>query len=402
MTLSEELLWRGQLKDKTFDDPAWLDTPRTFYLGADAGSADSLTIGNLAVYMMARRLVDAGWTPILLVGGATSRIGDPGGKDSERDLVSEKEIDRNIEGIRGQVEQLFAGRPFTVVNNYDWFKDINYLDFLRDVGKHFSMSELISRDFIAQRMGQGGGGISYAEFSYSLIQGYDYYHLATDYNVELQIGGSDQWGNMLSGVPLIRKKINKEVHAASMPLVINKSTGKKFGKSEEGAVWLDAAKTSVYKFYQFWLNVDDAGVEEYLKIYTLLNKDEIADVLQGDTAGRRAQKVLAYETTKLVHGADRANEVVNVTSVLFGDMMVNDLSDAEVDKLAGEIPAVHAGKTLVEVLQEAGVVSSGGEARRLIQGGGVSINGAKAAEDRAIDELSLVKKGKNTFILVRP
>jgi len=256
--LSDDLQWRGLIKDKTFDDVTWLDSPKTFYLGSDC-SSDSLTVGNLAIFMLARRLTEAGWKTVLLVGGATSLIGDPGGKDEERNLKSREEIAANVAGIKAQVQRLFANQEFTLVDNYDWFKDIGYLEFLRDVGKHYSMTELVQRDYIASRMGEGGGGISYAEFSYSLIQGYDFWHLFKNHGVEMQIGGSDQWGNILSGVPLIRKKEGKEVHAFSMPLVINKTTGKKFGKSEAGAIWLDPARTSPTQMYQFWINTDDTA-----------------------------------------------------------------------------------------------------------------------------------------------
>ena len=253
MSLSEDLTWRGLIKDKTFGGVAWLDEPKTFYLGVDA-SADSLTVGNLAVLMLARRLIDAGWKAVLLVGGATSLIGDPGGKEEERELKSRQEVLSNVEAIKAQVNKLFAGQHFTPADNYDWFKDVGYLEFLRDVGKHFSMTELMQRDFITERIGEQGSGISYAEFSYSLIQGYDFWQLHKNHDVVLQIGGSDQWGNMLSGVSLVRKKEGKEAHAFSMPLVVNKATDRKFGKSEGGAVWLDPAKTSPTQFYQFWIN----------------------------------------------------------------------------------------------------------------------------------------------------
>src|SRR5581483_6462207 len=212
MKLSDDLKWRDLIKDKTFDDLSWLDKPQTFYHGVDA-SAPSLTIGNLAALLLARRLIDAGWKSILLVGGATSLIGDPGGKASERELKPRDEIADNVEAIKKQVSILFAGQDFISVDNYDWFKEILYLDFLREVGKHFSMSELMQRDFVVERMGEGGSGISYAEFSYSLVQGYDFWHLFKEYGAKLQIGGSDQWGNMLSGVSMIRKKENQEVHA---------------------------------------------------------------------------------------------------------------------------------------------------------------------------------------------
>jgi tyrosyl-tRNA synthetase len=411
MTLSEELQWRGQIKDKTFEDVKWLDQPKTFYLGVDC-SSDSMTIGNLAVFMTARRLLDAGWKTVLLVGGATSLIGDPGGKDSERDLKTREEIQANVAGIKAQVQRLFADKEFTLVDNYDWFKDVGYLEFLRDIGKHYSMTELLQRDFIATRIGESGSGISYAEFSYSLIQGYDYWHLNKKYGVELQLGGSDQWGNMLSGVPLIRKRENKIVHALSTPLVINKTTGVKFGKSEDGAVWLDEKRTSPYKLYQFWLNVDDEGVEEYLKIYTLLSKDEIEKIMvefENDKAGRLAQKTLAYEVTKLVHGQAAADSIVRITKVLFGGGDLADISSEDVDQMKSELPTVASkdGDLLAGVVQQAGLASSLGEARRFMEQNGVALNGQKVGpdyvltqDDRKVAGSALLRRGKNNYALI--
>lgn len=405
MTLSEELQWRGQIKDKTFDDTAWLDSPKTFYLGVDC-SSDSMTIGNLAVFMTARRLLDAGWKTILLVGGATSLIGDPGGKDSERDLKTREEIQDNVSAIKAQVQRLFAGKEFTLVDNYDWFKDVGYLEFLRDIGKHYSMTELLQRDFIATRIGEGGSGISYAEFSYSLIQGYDYWQLNKAHGVELQLGGSDQWGNMLSGVPLIRKKENKEVHALSTPLVINKTTGVKFGKSEDGAVWLDEKQTSVYKFYQFWLNVDDVGVEDFLKIYTLLSKPELEKIMvefDNNKAARLAQKTLAYEVTKLVHGEEKADAVVNASSVLFGVEDFLTIGDKEVQVLRDELPATDVSDDLYQMLVDTGLATSKSEARNFHASGAVSINGQKTLPDQEINfkpGANLLKRGKNSFAIV--
>lgn len=405
MTLSEELQWRGQIKDKTFDDTAWLDSPKTFYLGVDC-SSDSMTIGNLAVFMTARRLLDAGWKTILLVGGATSLIGDPGGKDSERDLKTREEIQDNVSAIKAQVQRLFAGKEFTLVDNYDWFKDVGYLEFLRDIGKHYSMTELLQRDFIATRIGEGGSGISYAEFSYSLIQGYDYWQLNKAHGVELQLGGSDQWGNMLSGVPLIRKKENKEVHALSTPLVINKTTGVKFGKSEDGAVWLDEKQTSVYKFYQFWLNVDDVGVEDFLKIYTLLSKPELEKIMvefDNNKAARLAQKTLAYEVTKLVHGEEKADAVVNASSVLFGAEDFLTIGDKEVQVLRDELPATDVSDDLYQMLVDTGLATSKSEARNFHASGAVSINGQKTLPDQEINfkpGANLLKRGKNSFAIV--
>lgn len=408
MKLSEDLAWRGLVKDHTFDDVAWLDTPRAFYLGQD-GSADSLQIGNLAIVLVARRLAEAGWKPVLLVGGATSLIGDPGGKDDERDLKSYEVVAHNVDCIRGQVEKLFAGCEFTVVNNYDWFKDLGYLQFLRDVGKHYSMTELVQRDFIATRMGEGGGGISYAEFSYNLIQGYDYWHLFKNHGVELQIGGSDQWGNMLSGAPLIRKKEAQEgreteVHAFSMPLVINKTTGKKFGKSEGGAIWLDPAKTSPTQMYQFWINVDDLGVEDYLKIYTFLSRQEIEGIMlehRADPAKRLAQRRLAEAVTELVHGAAERDTAVQVTQVLTGQQPVGSLSDEAMNALRREIPAVPALSisTADHVLVDAGLAGSLTEARRLINEKAVTINGRRVTENAFVDSdfrngRALLRRGK--------
>jgi tyrosyl-tRNA synthetase len=386
MTLSEELTWRGQIKDKTFDDIAWLDTPQTFYLGADAQSADSLTIGNLAVFMMARRMKKHGWNAVLLVGGATSLIGDPGGKDSERALKPREEIEQNVAAIKGQVERLFSGMDFTLVDNYDWFKDIGYLEFLRDVGKHYSMTELVQRDFIAARMGEGGEGISYAEFSYSLIQGYDYWHLYKNHGVVLQIGGSDQWGNMLSGVPLIRKKEGAEVHALSMPLVINKATGKKFGKSEEGAVWLDANKTTPTAFYQFWINVDDEGVEDYLKVFTELSKDEIDRIVEGHNSNRAeriAQTHLAREVTRLVHGENPMELAAIVTNYLVGQKPIGEADVEVLEEIRKEIPSttVEATGAVADVLVEVGLASSLTEARRFLTERAIAINGVKIDRD---------------------
>ena len=405
MKLSEELVWRNQIKDKTFTDISWLDDPKTFYLGVDCSSS-SMTIGNLAVFMTARRLLDHGWKAVLLVGGATSLIGDPGGKDDERQLKSREEIQANVKSIKQQVARLFSGKEFTPVDNYDWFKDVGYLEFLREVGKNYSMTELLQRDFIATRIGEGGSGISYAEFSYSLIQGYDYWHLNKTLGVELQIGGSDQWGNMLSGVPLIRKKENKEVHAFSTPLVVNKATGKKFGKSEDGAVWLDENLTSVYRFYQFWLNVDDEGVEEYIKTYTLLSKEEVEKIMVefiSDKAGRLAQRTLAYEVTRLVHGQEKADAVVNASNILFAGENFLSAGDKEINVLRGELPSVAVGSDLYQLLVDSGLAGSKSEARNFHASGAISVNGQKTLPDQEIiwkSGANLLKRGKNSFAIV--
>lgn len=404
MTLSEELQWRGFINQTTFSDLKQLDDgPRTFYHGFDA-SADSQTVGNLAAMMFDMVFIRHGYKAILLAGGATSLVGDPGGKESERQQQTVETITSNVAAARMELERVFRGHEFTLVNNLDWTKDLNVLDFLRDIGKHFAMSSLIQRDYIAARLGEGGSGISYTEFSYTLLQGFDYLHLFDTHGATLQLGGSDQWGNCLSGVDLIRKARGATVDVITLPLVINKSTGKKFGKSEDGAVWLNAAKTSVYKYYQFWLNIDDEGVADYLKIYTTLNKDEIDAIMAehtSDPSKRHAQRRLAEESTSIVHGVERMKSVQKVTEVLFGGRALSELDEQDLEELAKEIPTAQVGSTLAQVLVEAGAASSNGDARRLIESGAVSINGVKADADATIEQPALVKKGKNSFILVR-
>ena len=403
MKLSEELQWRGFYNQTTFEQADELDDRQfTLYLGTDP-TGDSLHVGHLSVYMMVRQFLERGHKVVLLVGGGTGVVGDPGGKTDERTLLSLEQVDVNAKALAGQVSRLFSGKDFMLVNNYDWLKDVSILAFLRDVGKHFSMSQLVQRDFIATRIGEGGTGISYAEFSYTLLQGYDFWHLHNHYGVNLQIGGSDQWGNILSGVELIRKKDGDAVCGMTAPLIINKSTGKKFGKSEGGAIWLDPTKTSPYKFYQFWLNADDESVIDYLKIFTTLEKSEIDAVTENHTANpgaRSAQRILAANVTDLVHGQNRRESVERVTDVLFGGADITSLSDDDLAALAAEIPLVATGKTVVDMLQETEIAKSNGEARRLIAGGGISVNGEKLSDDIRITETSLLKKGKNTFVLV--
>jgi len=404
MKLSEELTWRGFVNQSTYSDITAIDKdPISFYLGVDP-SADSMTIGNLAAIMMVRHFIDNGHKAYLLVGGATGMIGDPDGKANERNLKDLEEISKNKAGIAAQYQKLFNGKDLTIVDNYDWFKDINYLDFLRNVGKYVPMSQMLGRDFVQSRLSADGAGISYAEFSYSLVQGYDFVHLFREYGVTLQLCGADQWGNSVTGVDLIRRLDGKEVNVFSTPLVINKTTGVKFGKSEDGAIWLDADKTSVYKFYQFWLNVDDAGVIDYLKIYTMLDKEKIdyyAYQLSIDPGSRAAQRILASEVTTLVHGKERTDSVIRVTEALFGGADFNSLGQEDIAMLASEIPVVLIGKTLVEILVEVGLAVGNGDARRLISGGAVSINGVKSNEDQVVSSISLIKKGKNSFVLVK-
>ncbi|WP_129744469.1 tyrosine--tRNA ligase [Candidatus Nanosynbacter sp. TM7-008] len=401
MKLSEELQWRGFWNQTTFTDDKLIDSENfTLYLGTDP-SADSLHVGHLAVYMMVRHFLERGHKVFLLVGGGTGMIGDM--RDTEeRNLLSYEEIEHNKQALKSQVSRIFAGRDFTLVDNADWLADLELLPFLRDIGKNFNMADLVSREFFKARI-NNGKGLSFAEFTYTLLQGYDFWHLFNQYGVNLQIGGSDQWGNLLSGVDLIRKKENTEVYAMTAPLLINKSTGRKFGKSEGGAVWLDENKTSVYKFYQFWLNVDDESAIEYMKIFTMLDRDTIEAIAENhavNPGARSAQKVLAREVTDIVHGSARRESVERVTEVLFGGGDFKKLSDDDLGALAEEIPCVDAGIDVIEALVESGAVGSNGEAKRLLKSGAISLNGEKLAENKVVNDTSLLKKGKNTFVLI--
>ena len=402
MTLQEELQWRGFINQSTFADLADLNTPRTFYIGVDP-SADSMTIGNLAAMMLARHFITYGYKAILLVGGATGMIGDPDGKKQERDLRNRQVVEQNAAALAAQFATIFDGEPFEIVNNNDWFQSIGFVDFLHQVGKHVSMTQLLDRDFVQQRIGEGGSGISYAEFSYSLMQGYDFLHLYRTKGATLQLCGADQWGNSVTGVSLIRKLADGEAHVFSTPLIINKQTGVKFGKSEGGAVWLDGTKTSPYKFYQFWLNIDDEMAKDLIKIYTFLPQDVIAELTaqhEAEPASRLLQKTLAREITTIIHGQERAEAVVQASQILFtkGEFT---LTDDVRQVLAGELPVVPVGTRVVEALVQAGVAGSNGQARRLLADGAVSVSGRKLAEDETLATPSLLKKGKNSFVLVQ-
>ena len=401
MKLSEELKWRGFWNQTTFQDSKVLDgEKRTIYLGADP-SADSLHIGHLSVYMMVRRFLDHGHKVVLLIGGGTGMIGDM--RDTEeRQLLSPEIVAKNTEALKSQVSKLFAGQDFEVVNNADWLSKIELIPFLRNIGKNFNMAELTSRDFFKSRV-NNGSGLSFAEFTYTLLQGYDFWYLYKNNGVSLQIGGSDQWGNLLSGVNLIRKKEGAEVFAMTAPLLINRSTGRKFGKSEGGALWLDASKTSPFKMYQFLLNSDDQSVFEYLKILTTLSKEEIETIEKNHQENqhlRIAQKALAKNVVEIVHGEEVAKNVISATEVLFGGKTFENLTKAEIEVLKYEIPVAPKDKTVSEILIETNFARSKGEAKRLISANSISFNGNKLQEDIQITEKGLLKKGKNSFILI--
>ncbi len=435
MKLSEELRYRGFVAETTIENPEDLDTraSKKFYWGADP-SADSLTIGNLAALMMCACFVRHGYQPYLLVGGATGQIGDPK-ENGERDLKSLEEVEHNKNCIKEQVIRIIsstgpaatvsptldgarAGVPpvaspveFTVVDNYDWFKDINYLSFLREIGKNFSMTQLLDRQFVQNRIGEGGSGISYAEFSYTLIQGYDFLHLYRRYGVDLQLCGADQYGNTTSGIHLIKKLEDATADVWSTPLIIDPATGRKFGKSEGNAIWLagsdngSGSYTSIFDFYQFWLNQPDDAVEYLIKIYTLLTPEEIEDVLARHKEApekRIAQKVLARSVTEVVHGKDNAAAVENLTETLFSrDTDFSTFSEDELTEFAAYLPVISKGTALVDVLVNAGLAESKKKAREFIAQGAVSVNGVKVTSEIDINQTAIIKKGKNKFAIVK-
>ena len=421
MKLSEELIYRGFKAETTIADPSELDTRKNkkFYWGADP-SADSLTIGNLAALMMCACFVRHGYEPVLLVGGATGQIGDP--KDNgERDLKPLSEVEHNKECIRMQIERVinagdgnvkdYSTPKLTMVDNYDWFKDMGYLPFLREVGKAFSMTQLLDRQFVQNRIGDGGSGISYAEFSYTLIQGYDFLHLYREYGVDLQLCGADQYGNCTSGIHLIKRLEDATADVWSTPLVIDPVTGRKFGKSEGNAIWLASSDngggnyTSIFDFYQFWLGQPDESVEYLIKIYTLLTPEEIDDIMKKHAEApekRLAQKALARGATTVVHGADAAEAIENLTSVLFSrDTDFTDFSEDELTEFAAYLPVVSKGTMLVDILVSSGLAESKKKAREFISQGAISINGIKVSEDIAVNQTAIIKKGKNKFAIVK-
>lgn len=419
MKLSEELIYRGFVAETTVENPADLDerASKKFYWGADP-SADSLTIGNLASLMMCACFVRHGYEPYLLVGGATGQIGDP--KDNgERELKPIEEVEHNKKCIRGQIERVLNGAGpavaqsanLTMLDNYDWFRDMNYLSFLREIGKNFSMTQLLDRQFVKNRIGEGGSGISYAEFSYTLIQGYDFLHLYREYGVDLQLCGADQYGNCASGIHLIRRLCDANADVWSTPLVIDPVTGRKFGKSEGNAVWLASSDngggnyTSIFDFYQFWLGQPDTNVEYLLKIYTVLMPEEIDDILRRHAEKpeeRIAQKALAKGATEAVHGRDAAEAVENLTKMLFNrETDFTDFSEEDLTEFAAYLLVVSKGTMLVDILVETGLAESKKKAREFISQGAVSINGVKVTEDIAVNQTAIVKKGKNKFVIVK-
>ena len=396
MTLVEDLKWRGLIKD--ISSPELEEKLNqgglTFYIGTDP-TADSLHVGHLSSFLISKRLKEAGHTPILLVGGGTGMIGDPR-PTTERAMISKEEVTKNFEGLKAQVEKLFG---FEVVNNYDWHKDINVLDFLRDYGKYFNINYMLDKDIIRRRLDTG---ITYTEFSYMILQALDFKYLHEHKNVDLQCAGSDQWGNITAGIDLIRKATGDEVYGFTMPLVTD-SQGKKFGKSEGNALWLDKEKTSSYKLYQFFVNVEDCMVIDYLKIYTFLSKEEIEALEKSNNEHpelREAHKALAREIITFLHGKEEYERAVNLADHLFHNKF-RDLSKKDIEDLFGseEKKIVEEGMSILDALVQVGAASSKREAREFVANGAVSINGEKVTDVNA--EITADNFIEGTYIVIK-
>ncbi|HST63259.1 MAG TPA: tyrosine--tRNA ligase [Longimicrobium sp.] len=394
--------------------------PVTAYIGFDP-TADSLHVGHLVQVMAAARLQRAGHRPLALVGGGTGMIGDPSGKSVERPLLTRAQVEANVAGIRGPLERFldFDGPAAAqVVDNHEWLGGLGLIEFLRDVGKHFTVNYMLAKDSVARRL-DSEVGLSITEFAYSLLQAYDFAVLSDRFGCTLQIGGSDQWGNITSGMELIRRTRGRPAHGIVQPLLTNAS-GTKFGKTEGGAVWLDAERTSPFRFFQFWLNADDRDVERYLKTFTFLSLDAIAAVMAEHApapAARTAQRRLAAEVTRRVHGPGGLARAERATGVLFGSVAAQELPAAELLDVFSDVPSTHVPRTrlegegmgVVDILADAGVAASRGEARRLIAGGGVSLNGVRVtspdqrvrAEDAIDGQVLVLRKGKKENRVIR-
>lgn len=404
MTLFEDLKWRGLIKDISSPEleKKLNEGGMSFYIGTDP-TADSLHVGHLSSFLISKRLKDAGHHPILLVGGATGMIGDPR-PTSERAMISKEEVQKNFEALKKQVEGIFG---FEVVNNYDWIKDINIIEFLRDYGKFFNINYMLDKDIIRRRLETG---ITFAEFTYMILQALDFKYLHENKGVNLQCAGSDQWGNIIAGIDLIRKTTGDEVYAFTMPLVTD-SQGKKFGKSEGNALWLDKNKTSSYKLYQFFINVEDSMVIDYLKIYTFLSKEEIEELDRKNKEHpelREAHKTLAKEIITFLHGREEYEKAVKLAENLFQNKFKNMSKEDIIELFGGEdIKTVKSNANIVDFITDMGVVKSKREAREFISNGAISVNGDKIenqdiqiTDDMFIDNTYIVvKRGKKNYYI---
>lgn len=422
MNLIEELRWRGMIADiMPGTEEQLLKEMTTGYVGFDP-TADSLHIGSLVPILLLVHLQKAGHQPIALVGGATGMIGDPSGKSAERNLLDEETLAKNVAGIKGQLEKFLnfdtsLKNPAIMANNYDWFKTISFIEFLRDAGKHITVNYMMAKDSVKKRI-EGETGISYTEFAYQLMQGYDFYWLYQHKNCKLQMGGSDQWGNMTTGTELVRRKAGGEAFVITCPL-LTKADGTKFGKSEGGNVWLDPEKTSPYKFYQFWLQAADEDAKKWIKIFTFLDQATINSLLEQheqNASSRVLQKALAKEVTILVHGTEEYNKAIETTEKLFANqnapvesLSVEDLESMEgVEKISYALDKLKEGVDIVSFLADSAINPSKGDARKMLQNGGISVNRNKIADiqfqvNAALllhNKYLLVQKGKKNYYLI--
>ena len=425
MNLIEELRWRGMLQDIMPGTEEQLNKEMTSaYIGFDP-TADSLHIGSLVPILLLVHLQRAGHKPYALVGGATGMVGDPSGKSEERNLLSEDVLQKNLAGVKKQLEKFLdfdSSKPnaAVMVNNYDWFRDFSFLNFIRDVGKHITVNYMMSKDSVKKRL-ESENGMSFTEFTYQLVQGYDFYWLYKNKNCKLQMGGSDQWGNIVTGTELIRRKAGGEAFAFTCPLV-TKADGGKFGKTEKGNVWLDASKTSPYQFYQFWLNASDEDAKKWIKIFTLLPKEEIDALLAEHEAAphlRALQKKLAEQLTVFVHSKEDYDFAVKASEILFSNdtaEILKSLNEEQLLQVMEGVPAVEVSKQqitegydLLNLLTDTKIFPSKGEARKMWQGGGIGINKLKVnseklnvnADDLLQDKYLLIQKGKKNYYLVK-
>ena len=406
MNLYEDLKWRGLIKDVTSPEleEKLNNGGMTFYIGTDP-TADSMHIGHLSSFLISKRLKDAGHHPILLIGGATGRIGDPK-PNVERAMKTEEEIERNVEGLTKQAKELFG---FEVVNNYDWTKDISVIDFLRDYGKYFNINYMLDKDIIRRRLETG---ISYTEFSYMILQALDFLHLHQEKGCDMQVAGSDQWGNITAGVDLIRKVTGDETYAFTMPLVTD-SNGVKFGKSEGNALWLDKNKTSSYELYQFLINAEDSMIGDYLKIYTFLSKEEIEDLIEKHNKEphlRLGQKALAESIITFLHGREEYEKAVRISEALFSGN-IKGLSLSELEEGMKNVPSYELEEegNIIDILVNSSIASSKREAREFVQNGSITINGDKITDvefnitkDVAIEgKIVVVRRGKKKYTILK-
>lgn len=425
MQLIEELRWRGMIQDIMPGTEEQLNKEMTTgYIGFDP-TADSLHIGNLVPILLLVHLQRAGHKPLALVGGATGMVGDPSGKSEERNLLSEEILQHNLSRVKKQLEKFLdfsSDKPNAaeMVNNYDWFKNFTFLDFIRDVGKHITVNYMMAKDSVKKRL-EGETGMSFTEFTYQLVQGYDFYYLYSRKKCKLQMGGSDQWGNIVTGTELIRRKAGGEAFAFTCPL-ITKADGGKFGKTEKGNVWLDASKTSPYQFYQFWLNSGDEDAEKYIRIFTLLSKEEISSLVTAHRESphlRELQKRLAKEVTCFIHGEKEYEFAVRSSEILFGNAtteVLHSLNETQLLQVMDGVPQMEipltqleSGIDIVSFLADTKIFPSKGEARKMVQSGGVSINKSKVGGiDFSVNKgclinqkYILVQKGKKSYFLVR-